>query len=169
VFGLSLYSFWWTTLLLYGLAFWNSTGRVAGWRIAGILVAGLSSPAITLAAPVFAYNAFKVRKRGELIAAIVAVGCAVVQTTELIQSHQTGVIHLSVDVISASVGKLVGGISHLESLWRSGSASAGHFLAWLLYARIYWRCVDARRNDSGTVGPADLSLAEFNCFLGWQS
>jgi hypothetical protein len=73
VFGLPLYTFWWTTLLLLLAALWNDEGRGWGWRLAFIVLGGLSSPVIVLIPPALVARAFVARNsRHEWLAAAVA-------------------------------------------------------------------------------------------------
>jgi len=109
VFGLSLYTFWWSVLLVYAAIFWKTGRRLKPWRLAAIAVGGLSSPAIILAAPLFAFNAIgQHRTREGLAATIVAVACALAQITSVVRTY-TGGIHASVAVIVPAIGKFVGG------------------------------------------------------------
>jgi len=82
VFGLPLYTLWWMTLLLLLAALWNDEGRGWGWRLAFIVLGGLSSPVIALVAPALLARAFFARnRRHEWLAAAVAALIAGVQVS----------------------------------------------------------------------------------------
>ncbi len=108
IFGLPLYTFWLTIPLLYAAYFWETNRRVMWWRVAAIVTAGLSAPAILLAAPLYAVSAIVTRTRDSVAAAIPAVACALIQYFSL---QQTAVrpAHFDVSMIATTVGKLFGG------------------------------------------------------------
>jgi hypothetical protein len=125
VFGLSLYIFWWSSLLLYAAVFWEGDRRVAAWRSVAILIGGISSPAICLAVPLFFYNAiFRYRTRAELLAACLAAACAVVQIVELLRTH-SGNGFIAFASIVPITEKLIGGYF----VWNLMSGDARNWIA----------------------------------------
>ncbi len=89
VYGLPLFVFWWTTLLLILALFWRD-GTSLGWRVAAIVVGGLSSPFVVAAWPAFAVRAVVDRNRGNLVALVAALALATVQGSIMMRLHATG-------------------------------------------------------------------------------
>jgi hypothetical protein len=88
VFGLPLYTFWWAGLLIVAAAFWRPHGGATAWRVAFVVVGGLSSPLILLVLPLFLCRAAIWRRDiAERIVAIAATACAAAQIAALVQSH----------------------------------------------------------------------------------
>lgn len=80
VFGLPLYTFWWASLLLLLLALWDETHPSPGWRLAFLLLGGLSSPVILVVLPILYFRAYKFRAvHAERLLAFVATLVAAVQ------------------------------------------------------------------------------------------
>jgi hypothetical protein len=79
VFGLPLYTIWWAALLIFLAALWQYRRGGFAWRIAFVLVGGLSSPAIFLALPLFLVRAWFVRGRQEIVVTLVALACGIIQ------------------------------------------------------------------------------------------
>jgi hypothetical protein len=88
VYGVPLYAFWWAGLLIFVAALWRPEDSRFGWRLAFVLIGGLSSPIIMLAAPMFAFRGIVFRKnRAELIVGATAVACAALQVITLWRAH----------------------------------------------------------------------------------
>jgi hypothetical protein len=119
VFGLPLYTFWWTIPLLFASYFWRSGPRIMWWRIAAISLAGLSAPTIVIALPLFAIAAIRQRTANAIAAAAAAGACTIVQVIEIVQS-QTGVSHFTLAAIVPAIQKLCGGYL----IWNLSDASA---------------------------------------------
>ena len=79
VFGLPLYTFWWAALLIFVAALWQPGRGGLWWRVAFVLIGGLSSPAIFLAVPIFVLRPLLVRVRDEFVVSGVALVCAAIQ------------------------------------------------------------------------------------------
>jgi hypothetical protein len=111
VFALPLYAFWWTTLLLLLAALWNDEGRAWGWRIAFIVLAGLSSPVIVLIPPALAARALVVRhRRHEWLAAAVAAVVACIQVAAALgYQHDPGKVPVpAASILQHTLPVLVG-------------------------------------------------------------
>ncbi|MDB5026606.1 MAG: hypothetical protein JWO66_295 [Candidatus Eremiobacteraeota bacterium] len=88
VFGVALYAFWWAALLIFVAALWQLNDRRIAWRLAFVLIGGLSSPIVVLAAPLFAFRAVVFRKnRAEWLVGAVGIACAVLQVVTLWRAH----------------------------------------------------------------------------------
>lgn len=88
VFGLPLYTFWWAGLLIVLAALWRPGAGHTAWRVAFVVVGGLSSPVLLLVLPLFIYRIFAWRNDvEERIVTIVATVCTVVQVLALVLSH----------------------------------------------------------------------------------
>ena len=73
VFGLPLYSFWWGSLLLPILVFWDERKTHFGFRVFLLLIASMSSPFCVATLPLFFIRAYVLRQhRVEIILAVLA-------------------------------------------------------------------------------------------------
>ena len=80
VFGLSLYTFWWTILLLFAVILWQGNSDDLKWRLPIVFVTGLSSPVVVGTVPIFFLRALIYRKRWQECAVSgLASACGVVQ------------------------------------------------------------------------------------------
>jgi hypothetical protein len=61
VFGIALYTFWWTAVLLFLLAVWDERAPALPLRSVYLLAGGLSSPVIVALLPVFYFRAYRYR------------------------------------------------------------------------------------------------------------
>jgi hypothetical protein len=72
-FGLPLYTFWWSALLLFVLVFWNEKFPNLWFRLPVIALASLSSPVCIITLPLFLTRAYIIKRNtAELIVAITA-------------------------------------------------------------------------------------------------
>jgi hypothetical protein len=86
VFGVPLYTFWWSALLLFALVLWREEDRGwAPWRCLVAIVCGLSSPVIVLVCPFFWARA-AARRKGDLLLAATTTLCAIVQVWSLLRN-----------------------------------------------------------------------------------
>jgi hypothetical protein len=85
VFGIPLYTFWWASLLLFVAVMWRPEAGGFWWRVAFILIGGLSSPIVLLVLPVALARAFHLRTRSEAIVSTICLGCALVQSAFISQ------------------------------------------------------------------------------------
>lgn len=92
VFGVSLYSGWWGSLLALLPLVWRdeTTRRERAWRLAFLIIGGFSSPLIIALAPVYVVKCYFDRRKNPMIDAVVA--CVVVAIQVIAISFQT--IHL---------------------------------------------------------------------------
>ena len=71
VFGLPLYTFWWSSILLFLVSLWNEKNQTLGWRLAFLLIGGLSSPMIVLILSILYLRVFWYRSlRSEWVVAL---------------------------------------------------------------------------------------------------
>jgi hypothetical protein len=89
VFGISLYSFWWASLLLFLVVLWEDKSANISWRVTFVFLGGLSSPVIFLITPFLAMRTliFKPRSR-EAVVLIAASVCCIVQVLAMHHSNQ---------------------------------------------------------------------------------
>jgi hypothetical protein len=99
VYGLPLYTFWWTSLLLYALVFWDDHSHKWGLRTLIIVLASLSAPTILVVLPLFWARAWAYRdNRLELkLASLASIGAAIQLLIMLQESSRIGVI-FSIDL-----------------------------------------------------------------------
>lgn len=87
VFGVGLYSLWWSGLLVFLVVLWRPESRDVAIRVTILVVAGLSSPVILIAAPLLVVRAVVFRRdRRELIVNAVGVVVASVQGLAIVLS-----------------------------------------------------------------------------------
>jgi len=80
VFGLPLYTFWWSALLLFVLIFWDANSSSQSFRAVLLFFASLSSPVCLVTLPLFMGRAAIFKKRPtELKLAILAALCVGIQ------------------------------------------------------------------------------------------
>jgi hypothetical protein len=78
VFGVPLYTFWWSALLLFLVVLWDEKAAHIGWRIVFLLLGGLSSPVIVAVLPVlylrscYLYKSLKSERVITFIATLIA-------------------------------------------------------------------------------------------------
>ncbi len=95
VMGVPLYALWWAGLLLFPALLWRANAPYQRWRYAMIVVGGLSSPLITVMAPLHVIRAAFTRNRSEIIAAGIAVATSIAQWCALATSGPVTVRHAS--------------------------------------------------------------------------
>jgi len=108
LFGLLLYTFWWTVPLLYAAYFWTHDQTISWARVGAIVLSGLSAPAIVAVAPLFVLRAVRERTRDNIAAGAAALLCALVQLSFIVRTNAAGV-HLSFVTIELLIEKLIGG------------------------------------------------------------
>ena len=79
VFGLPLYTFWWLSILLFLLIFWDENSKKWTLRAIYIFFAGLSSPVILAMLPLFWLRAYKIKSRIEIGLACWITICSLLQ------------------------------------------------------------------------------------------
>ena len=110
VFGLPLYTFWWTTLLLLLASVWNDEGKGRYLRLGFILLGGLSSPVVALIVPVLVVRAFAARApRDEQVAAALAATLACFQLFYVVKQglgpYAPTLSSLAINTLPVMVGK----------------------------------------------------------------
>lgn len=144
VFGVPLYTFWWATLLLFALILWRETSIDLKWRVPIVVVAGLSSPLIVGAVPLFLVRAYRLRRVWqEWAVSVLAASCAAIQLIAWITCSVTfpgrkpitaaEVVH----AVPTFFGRyLIGNFFHTkEALWIAGLMLASVVVAGIVRSR----------------------------------
>jgi len=90
VFGIGLYTLWWAGILLLLVVLWKPDDHRVLTRVLLLVIGGLSSPVILIAAPALVVRAVRWRQRSEIVPAAVGLAVAIVQGLTLILSTITG-------------------------------------------------------------------------------
>lgn len=137
VFGLPLYTFWWTSLLLFLLVLWDDAVPSLGWRLLFLLAGGLSSPVIIVVLPLLYVRVYRYRhRRSEYVVALVATLITIVQMFFIVQTS-AGKLPPIHSIISATLPKFFGGIlvgnwtDDKDLLAISAVVLLGVLLAWI--------------------------------------
>ena len=107
VFLVPLYTFWWTTILIFLALLWHPRGGQY-FRNALLLIGGLSSPVVVLLAPMFVLRAAVERTKSEVLTAAIALGLGATQLTFVLGNEGTGSIISSISKIDLVLGKYLG-------------------------------------------------------------
>jgi hypothetical protein len=149
VFGIALYTFWWTAVLLFLLAVWDANVPAVALRGLYLLAGGLSSPAIVGLLPVFWYRAY--RHRGLPAEKWLAAAATLIAATQFYFTRTVDAGHFPP---VGSVGYHV--VPKFFGTFLVGNLDENHTLAWLaglgvlaLVARGLWR--DRRLAAAGTI------------------
>jgi len=138
VFGLPLYTFWWSSLLLFLVALWDARVPNTALRLAYIFVGGLSSPLIVAILPVLYFRVLLYRSHGgEKAVAATATVVAGVQFALILQSSAGSVPPVSSFfsfIIPKFFGYYLSGpyAKNVEMLWLAGLALSGLIAWWLI-------------------------------------
>jgi hypothetical protein len=125
VFGLPLYTFWWVSMLLFVLVFWNQPSKDWRLRSAIIFLASLSSPVCIVVLPPMWVRAWWFRRsKVEVSLAFLATLCAGIQLW--VMYHYAGVVvsQLHIHALRKIIPKFLGAytvgniLPHLQ--WVSG-------------------------------------------------
>jgi hypothetical protein len=143
VFAVTLYLFWWSSLLLFLLCLWDPERPHKAWRIFFAVLAGLSGPAILLVLPVLWLRVvvFRAQRVTELPVTIVASGAAAVQLIPVLTKQFLTGKFVFVEIAQNLIPKYFGyfAIGHWAAdpilLWLAG----GSVLAVVLGAAIHER------------------------------
>ena len=167
-FGLPLYTFWWSALLLYALIFWGEPSKHFGLRSLLIMLSSLSSPACLATLPLFWVRALVLRKSpAELKLAIVASFSAAMQLWTLWPIAKGGGLGLKAlsSVIPAFLGSYAVGNIFPNLSWVFGllilayvlTGTARNASSWVLWALGYlWVAsvlMSITRVDIGNIHP----------------
>ena len=91
VFGLTLYTFWWASLLLFLIALWDEKQPLTWLRLVLLSIAGLSTPVIVIVLPLLYLRAWLYRqRRGEIVIAVAATAISAVQLFFILQGAASG-------------------------------------------------------------------------------
>jgi hypothetical protein len=107
-FGVSLYAFWWGSILLILSLLWNWKSKRPGVRVSFVLIGGFSSPLIIGLVPLFWYRAWIARQWTERRIAILVTGITVFQIIFLVQNPGTSKIPLTLGEFQDVVDKYFG-------------------------------------------------------------
>ena len=134
VFGIPVYTLWWAPLLAILSALWKPGAGKTSWRIAFIVVGGLSSPLVAMTVPLALARAIRYRSRAELISFIVTAVCAAAQAISVIRTAQNGGVTslAGIFVIIHALPRLVG-VYPIGNLLVQPDSSLRHF-ALLIFA-----------------------------------
>lgn len=156
VFGLPLYTFWWISLLLFLVVFWEEHSTRWGWRAAFIFLAALSSPVILVVLPLLWLRAWFLRKNSaEIGLGVWATLCTTVQLWVMWDSGSldSGASHIGLAEITQVIPKFLGAylIGNLQSglQWASGLVLLLLLLvamfrnrhSWVMWGLAYLWCV----------------------------
>ena len=141
VFGLTLYSFWWASILLLLLPLWDEARPCFTLRLGLLLAGGMSSPVIVAILPLLYVRAFRYRNsRAEKGLALAGTAVAAVQlhfvATEAVNQKAPAGAFLA-HVIPKFCGWFVAG-NYSEKpvlLWALGAMVVGMVGTWLLKER----------------------------------
>lgn len=141
VFGLPLYSFWWASLLLFLVALWDERSSSERWRLAFLLIGGLSSPVIVMVLPALLVRAHVFRSNAkEQTVALVAIWLAAIQVVLIVQAR-AGIPPPLLSVATNMVPKLIGTFlvgnwsSDPMTMWAAGLLLLGVAAAWAFFGR----------------------------------
>ncbi len=133
-FGLPMYTYWWSSLLLFVMVFWRP-GQYIPLRIILICLASLSSPVCLITLPLFLVRCFIFRQdRSEVGLFGVALGCALVQLYVMYSYGKSADFNLlhSYRTIEVFLGSYVIGNIDPGLNWLLGCLLFG-FMGWGLY------------------------------------
>jgi len=133
-FGLPMYTYWWSSLLLFVMVFWRP-GQYTPLRIIMICLASLSSPVCLVTLPLFLVRGFIFKQdRAELGLLGVALICALIQIYVMHSYGKSVDFNLldSYRAISVFLGSYVIGNINPGLNWLLGSLLFG-FMGWGIY------------------------------------
>lgn len=94
-FGLPMYTYWWSSLLLFVLIFWIENRNLI-FRTALLLIASLSSPVCLVTLPLFWFRAYKFKNySSEILLAIVATVLSFSQVVVMMANSNPGQFNFS--------------------------------------------------------------------------
>jgi hypothetical protein len=136
VFGVPLYSFWWASLLLFLVALWEPGAKGLGWRLAFVLLGGLSSPIVVMILPILYWRAYRHRSSSaETVIAIVATLVAAIQLG-LIVANGAGTSPALSSIVVNTAPKFFGTFllgnwtEEAVPLWGAGAALLAVLVGW---------------------------------------
>jgi hypothetical protein len=164
VFAVSAYTFWWAGLLLLLALLWDTDRGYTGWRIAFILIGGLSSPLIISLAPLFVVRAALTRRRGDYLAVALVALTAAIQSYAIHAEGFSANVAGSFDplVVWMAVQKFVGGFVRFNALGPFILAALA-LAVWMLRGRLdrYFYCLVAAYAIVCASVVLRLTLGEF--------
>jgi hypothetical protein len=141
VFGLPLYTFWWSSLLLFLVVLWDEKVPLIGWRIGFVILCGLSSPVIIVILPILYLRSYRYRSlHAEHTVASIATLIAAVQLYFILHSSGAGFPPLE-SLLKFIVPKFFGNflignwIDNGLCLWLAGIGVSSLMIGWLIHER----------------------------------
>jgi hypothetical protein len=136
VFGLPLYTFWWTSLLLYVCVFWINSHHYLVLRISLILFATLSSPVCITTLPLFWIRGYFYRQnRNEILLAVIATIGAVIQLFNMYLQNSENAVATGLNInnlfaIGQILPKFFGAyvLGNIKPEWQAAMGAAVIFL-----------------------------------------
>jgi len=109
VFGLPLYSFWWISILLFVVVFWNANQNDSILRAVIIIMSSLSSPVCIATLPLLWTRACILRKnRREISLTLLATSCVAIQVWTMIHSNIYVVSQINIASFYSIITKFIG-------------------------------------------------------------
>lgn len=139
VFGLPLYSFWWASLLLPLLVFWDEKKSHFGFRIFLLCIASMSSPFCVATLPLLLIRAYVLRKlRVEIILAVLALIMTVTQFWIMYPQTSSFVVALLYKILPRFLGGYTVVNLYPALAWIGAFALLIYALAGILRNRQSW-------------------------------
>lgn len=136
VFGIPLYTFWWTAILLFLVVLWDQRDKNIKWRIIYLLLGGLSSPAILIIAPIMWVKAVLLKySRNDTILAVVTTLLAILQLF-FISKESAAHIQSLFSILSETIPTFFG-MFMLGNLYLNGIELFGYILFFLILFWVY--------------------------------
>lgn len=130
VFGLPLYTFWWSSLLLFIAVFWIENSTAWGWRASFIVLASLSGPVCLVVFPLFWVRSWLFRNNPiELRLAVIATVSAgiqlyVVQSQHANHTVASGLSHIDFSALVQVIPKFLGAYA-VGNIWPKWQTPVG--------------------------------------------
>lgn len=125
VFGLPLYTFWWSAILLFLIVLWDEKHTSVLLKILFLFMGGLSSPMIVLITPILYFKYFSLKlKKSEKIIIIISTVFSIIQLYFVLQ-YKSGTSFNFVSVIKNFIPQFFGNFV-------IGNISTNIYLKWTL-------------------------------------
>lgn len=109
VLGIPLYTFWWAGLVLLTIPLWQRDNRYFKFRLAALILCGLSSPLVVLITPLLAIRAYFLRLRVDYLVFLAAASCTCAQLFFILMGkNNANMPHFSSDTFFQLIEKFFG-------------------------------------------------------------
>lgn len=141
VFGVTLYTFWWCSLLLFLLVLWDETRPQTAHRLIYLAAGGLSSPVIIALLPVLYLRSWIYRRhRAAHVVSLAATAVAAIQLRFILGQAESGMpaaSSIAAHVVPKFFGFFVIRPAAFQTvvLWGAGLSVAGILLLWMVHRR----------------------------------